>query len=308
MDSSDRSYNSLLNALSANGVDGAQGAVEQAIDQKLQEAGVLKEGMTEEEKNQARDAYVQGMKDGTQAKLVYENGQYTMKIESPGSATKLDLIELGFKMSASFTVKAGLGILKNAADGGIVRTLWGITPGGDTFIKLADGIYGNNQSEKSQVVYMPTQNGVSLTQADMNGYNGSNPHPINTYSGCVAFDIAAPEGTPLYAIGSAGADVTIVNNNYDAGGGNILTYDTKINQDILRITTMHMSSPSSLYIGQKIKAGDYIGPMGNTGTLSQGAHAHIEMKKLDKYGIFTPVLNPYRDYIAPYAPKGWARW
>jgi murein DD-endopeptidase MepM/ murein hydrolase activator NlpD len=106
--------------------------------------------------------------------------------------------------------------------------------------------------------------------------NGMQPHS--------GVDWARPEGTPIPAI----ANGTIVLQQFSQVLGNV---------SVLRV----MDKDGKLYyigfchlkaegheVGQKIKEGETIGFVGNTGSASSGAHLHLTVSKELK-GVFGPV-------------------
>jgi murein DD-endopeptidase MepM/ murein hydrolase activator NlpD len=116
------------------------------------------------------------------------------------------------------------------------------------------------------------------------GY-GMRMHPILKYrrmhTGC---DFSAPQGTPIYATGngkiekaynsSSGGNIIIINHGFG--------YKTKY---------LHMSK-FAVKAGQKVKRGDCIGYVGNTG-LSAAPHCHYEVWKNGKH--VNPVNYFYND-------------
>lgn len=96
-------------------------------------------------------------------------------------------------------------------------------------------------------------------------------HPVHKirkmHSG---IDFTAPIGTPVYATGNG----TIQSAGYDGGYGLRVTIDHGYSY-----TTLygHMSK-ATVRAGQKVKRGDLIGYVGNTGT-STGPHLHYEVHK-----------------------------
>lgn len=113
-----------------------------------------------------------------------------------------------------------------------------------------------------------------INNTDLNrlasGY-GMRMHPILKYirmhSG---IDFSAPQGTPIFATG----DGTIEYAGFNKTSGNMVT----INHGYSYMTKyLHMSN-FAVRQGQKVKRGDIIGYVGNTG-LSKAPHCHYEVWK-----------------------------
>ena len=93
-------------------------------------------------------------------------------------------------------------------------------------------------------------------------------------------DIAAPKGTPIVS-GTYGTVVRVVNNVPDNSGSPGNPYGNHViieMSDGTRIIYAHMEqSGNPPNVGDKIKPGDRIGGVGNTGN-SDGNHVHIEIR------------------------------
>lgn len=116
------------------------------------------------------------------------------------------------------------------------------------------------------------------------GY-GMRMHPIlkvrRMHAGC---DFSAPQGTPIFATG----DGKIVRARYSKTSGNMITIDHGYGY---KTKYMHMSK-FEVKEGQKVKRGDIIGYVGNTG-LSKAPHCHYEVWKDKKH--INPVNFFYND-------------
>lgn len=85
---------------------------------------------------------------------------------------------------------------------------------------------------------------------------------------------------------------TVITNAYDNSYGNYVVLKTADNKVILMA---HMQSKSTLKVGAKINAGDFIGYMGSTGN-STGPHLHIEVENSTSWAYNKNLLDP-DDYI-----------
>ncbi len=85
-------------------------------------------------------------------------------------------------------------------------------------------------------------------------------------------DIAAPRGTPLYAV----CDATVLQTGKDNSYGNYLVLSAK---DGTQLWYAHCDTVS-VEIGQTVKAGETVATVGNTGD-STGPHVHFMVKRDD---------------------------
>lgn len=112
--------------------------------------------------------------------------------------------------------------------------------------------------------------------------NGMQPHS--------GVDFAMPEGTPIPALDRG----TIVLQQFSKVLGNVsvlrvLAYDSagdKKKRELFYIGYCHLKEPG-LAVGTKVKEGDTVGLVGNTGSASSGPHLHITVSKEIK-GVFGP--------------------
>ncbi|PKP47013.1 MAG: peptidase M23 [Bacteroidetes bacterium HGW-Bacteroidetes-12] len=106
-------------------------------------------------------------------------------------------------------------------------------------------------------------------------------------------DFTAPTGTPIYATG----DGIIIQSDAEASGyGN----HVRIDHGYGYITLYAHMSEIGVKVGQKIKRGDVIGYVGNTGK-SVGPHCHYEVRKND-----IPI-NPINFYFNDLSPEEFAK-
>ncbi|MCQ2286053.1 MAG: M23 family metallopeptidase [Bacteroidales bacterium] len=102
---------------------------------------------------------------------------------------------------------------------------------------------------------------------------GMRYHPIlKTLRRHTGIDIAAPKGTPVYAT----ADGTVSREKPGSGYGNTVI----LNHGYSYKTLYAHLSKTNVKAGQKVKRGQIIGYVGNTG-LSFGSHLHYEVRKND---------------------------
>jgi murein DD-endopeptidase MepM/ murein hydrolase activator NlpD len=96
-------------------------------------------------------------------------------------------------------------------------------------------------------------------------------------------DWARPEGTPIPALASG----TIVLQQFSQVLGNVSVLRVMGNdKKLYYIGYCHLKA-EGLDVGQKVKEGDTIGFVGNTGSASSGAHLHLTVSKEVK-GVFGP--------------------
>lgn len=105
------------------------------------------------------------------------------------------------------------------------------------------------------------------------GY-GSRMHPIyKIIKFHAGMDFAAAEGTPIHAAG----DGKVVSVEMKKGYGKCIVVDHGFNYKTLY---GHLAS-YNVKVGQKVKRGDIIAHVGNTGGLSTGPHLHYEVRRND---------------------------
>ena len=118
---------------------------------------------------------------------------------------------------------------------------------------------------------------------------GYRPHPIlgivHMHKG---LDLIAAQGTPIYASGG-GTIVGIERNNTGSGYGNSILIDHGVDGLSTRYAHLYTINVKN---GQKVKRGEQIGTVGNTG-LSTGPHLHYEIL------INGAAVNPLRYMLAP---------
>lgn len=100
-------------------------------------------------------------------------------------------------------------------------------------------------------------------------------------------DFAGPIGTPIYATGNGVVEST----GFDKGYGKHI----RINHGFNYVTLYAHMNEFKVKKGQKVKRGDIIGYIGNTGS-STGAHLHYEVRKNGR-----PV-NPINYYFNDLTP------
>ena len=88
-------------------------------------------------------------------------------------------------------------------------------------------------------------------------------------------DLPNKHKTPIYATRSG----VVIDSGWDDSSGWHVTID---HMDGYKSTYLHMNSQSKLKIGDFVFVGDYIGPMGTTGT-STGTHLHFGISINDEW-------------------------
>jgi murein DD-endopeptidase MepM/ murein hydrolase activator NlpD len=99
------------------------------------------------------------------------------------------------------------------------------------------------------------------------GYTG----PITPHGGVArgGADLFAPEGTPVVAL----ANGVITDVGYNSLGGNVVTLHTDSG---LYVYMAHLRDRAAVAVGQRVKAGEFLGYVGNTGNAAGGPpHLHI---------------------------------
>jgi RHS repeat-associated protein len=107
-------------------------------------------------------------------------------------------------------------------------------------------------------------------------------------------DIAAPQGTPIYA-SKGGTVLEVLPESNSAGLGNAVIMDVG---NGYKVVYGHLQSPPPLEKGQKVGLGEVIGKVGSTGKYSTGAHLHFGVYKNGKDVDPTKVLPSEHPGIA----------
>jgi murein DD-endopeptidase MepM/ murein hydrolase activator NlpD len=96
-------------------------------------------------------------------------------------------------------------------------------------------------------------------------------------------DFAMPEGTPIPAI----ANGTVVLNQFSKVLGHVLVQRVMGKDGLLYFVGYCHLKAEGLKTGTRVKLGEPIGLVGNTGSASTGAHLHMTVSKELK-GVFGP--------------------
>jgi murein DD-endopeptidase MepM/ murein hydrolase activator NlpD len=96
-------------------------------------------------------------------------------------------------------------------------------------------------------------------------------------------DFAMPQGTPIPAL----ANGTIVLQQFSQVLGNVSVLRIMgVDKQLYYVGYCHLKA-EGLEVGQKVKEGDTIGFIGNTGSASSGPHLHMTISREVK-GVFGP--------------------
>ncbi len=96
-------------------------------------------------------------------------------------------------------------------------------------------------------------------------------------------DFAMPEGTPIPAL----ANGTIVLQQFSQVLGNVSVLRVMGADKVLYYVGYCHLRAEGLEVGQRVKEGDTIGFVGNTGSASSGSHLHLTISRQVK-GVFGP--------------------
>jgi len=96
-------------------------------------------------------------------------------------------------------------------------------------------------------------------------------------------DFGMPEGTPIPAL----ANGTIVLQQFSQVLGNVSVLRIMGADKVLYYVGYCHLKAEGLAVGQKVKEGDTIGFVGNTGSASSGSHLHLTISRQVK-GVFGP--------------------
>jgi len=91
----------------------------------------------------------------------------------------------------------------------------------------------------------------------------------NTRDGHLGIDVVAPENTPIKAC----LDGVVIDNYWNFESGNVIM----LQHDFGLISIYKHNSKILKNAGEKVRAGDVIAVIGNTGEMSSGPHLHFEL-------------------------------
>jgi murein DD-endopeptidase MepM/ murein hydrolase activator NlpD len=157
--------------------------------------------------------------------------------------------------------------------------------------KSFDEVFEMAKKKEEMLAALPAIQPVQTER--IHGY-GNRMHPILKYVKFHAgMDFTAPRGTPIYATGNG---KVIQADRKMSGYGNLVKIDHGYNY----VTFYAHMSKINCKVGQKVKRGDVIGYVGNTG-LSSGPHCHYEVRKNGN------PINPINYYYNDLTPSEYAK-
>ncbi len=161
--------------------------------------------------------------------------------------------------------------------------------------KSFDEVFEMAKKKEEMLASLPAIQPVSnvdLTRM-ASGYGYRTDPVYKTTKFHAGMDFTAPTGTPIYATGDG---KVIVADSESRGYGN----HVRISHGYGYVTLYAHMSKMAVKVGQKVKRGDVIGYVGNTGK-SVGPHCHYEVRKND-----TPI-NPVNFYFNDLTPEQYAK-
>ena len=158
--------------------------------------------------------------------------------------------------------------------------------------KSLDEVYDMALSKNQRLASIPAIMPVEKSLCQVVSGFGNRFHPIlkshRLHSG---IDLAAHPGTPVYATGDAVVRVASYNPQGYTGYGIVIILDHGFGYHTLYA---HMQK-ASVRPGQRVKRGEQIGTVGNSG-MSSGSHLHYEVsigdRKVDPVYYFSGDLSP----------------
>lgn len=136
-----------------------------------------------------------------------------------------------------------------------------------------DQIYELAKQKDERMRCIPAIYPVNKEKSRMSSGFGYRYHPIyKVLRMHTGVDIAAPQGTPIYATGDAKVEIAARNMPGYSGYGVVIRLDHGFGYESLYA---HLSK-LDVKPGQRVKRGDIIGYVGNTGA-SSGSHLHYEV-------------------------------
>ncbi len=161
--------------------------------------------------------------------------------------------------------------------------------------KSFDEVFEMAKKKEEMLAAIPAIQPVSnkdLTRMASGYGNRIDPHykVLKFHAG---MDFTAKRGTPIYATGDG---KVIRADRKSRGYGN----HVRINHGYGYVTLYAHMNKMNVVVGQKVKRGDVIGYVGNTGK-SKGPHCHYEVRKNDK------PINPVNFYFNDLTPEQYAK-
>lgn len=159
-----------------------------------------------------------------------------------------------------------------------------------------DQIFQLARKKEERMMCIPAIYPVNKEKSRMSSGFGYRYHPIyKSLRMHTGVDIAAPQGTPVYATGDAVVEIAARNMPGYSGYGVVIKLDHGFGYESLYA---HLSK-MDVTPGQKVKRGDIIGYVGNTGA-SSGSHLHYEImvngKRVNPVYYFFINISP-EEYI-----------
>lgn len=156
-----------------------------------------------------------------------------------------------------------------------------------------DQLKENAMAQKDKLAYIPSRLPVSMDLATISGGYGMRRDPG---SGVAKFhpgiDLAAPEGTPVFAAANGTVSMASRKNVF----GNVVEIDHGYDY----LTRYAHLSQIAVKEGDKVKRGQLIGRVGNTGK-STGPHLHFEVR------FKTEAQNPVNYTFSSFGPGEYAK-
>ncbi|GHV33872.1 peptidase [Bacteroidia bacterium] len=138
--------------------------------------------------------------------------------------------------------------------------------------KSMDEIYQMAKSKQERLKCMPAILPINKKLGKVYSGFGMRLHPVfRSYRMHTGIDLVAPKGTAIYATGDG--VVEVAGNAQGYGGYGV---SVKINHGFGYASLYAHCSQVAVKVGQKVKRGDVIAYVGNTGT-STGSHCHYEV-------------------------------
>lgn len=138
----------------------------------------------------------------------------------------------------------------------------------DGSARAQDAARASRDTERAGLATSMTQAAPDVWLLPLKGYTFTSPYGMRWGKLHGGIDLAAPEGTPYRAIHAG----TVTLAGWNGGYG----YCVIVRHEDGTESVYGHSSRINVKVGQKVKAGDELGAVGNTGH-SYGAHLHLEV-------------------------------
>src|SRR5574344_1763882 len=144
-----------------------------------------------------------------------------------------------------------------------------------------------SSNQNKGISYKPFNSPIDMSKASITSFFAQQRIVFDNYDVHYAWDLAAPENTPVYSVGEGVVtevrfNQTLNINDTNNGGGNYIKIKYEIEDKTFIVTYAHLYPKSSLVkVGDNVSHNQKRAEVGTTG-YSTGNHLHYEVKMNDE--------------------------